>query len=126
MAKAMLNKLDSGCGDGDCGSTLKRGASKLLKDSLPSENAANLMDKVSAVAEAEMGGSAGAMYSIFFASAASAMRKEADENVAGVVADALVAGAEAIMLYGQARPGDRTMLDALVPAVNVFREKVRR
>lgn len=54
------NLLDSGAGDGDCGSTLKRGAEKLL--SLAEAHlgcTATVFDAVSAIAEAEMGGSAG-------------------------------------------------------------------
>ena len=63
--------MDSGSGDGDCGSTLKRGAEmlqKLAQNHLTCT--ALLFDAISFIAEEEMGGSAGAMYSILFATAA--------------------------------------------------------
>ncbi len=80
--EAMLNKFDSGSGDGDCGSTLRRGAAKLLEKleggSLTS--ASRVFSAVSHIAEEDMGGSAGAMYSILFATTGATVR---DKNSAG-------------------------------------------
>ena len=67
------------------------------------------------VAEKDMGGSSGAMYSLFFESAAVECEKGRliDAELFG---KAFGLGLDAIMKYGRAQPGDRTMVDALYPA----------
>lgn len=73
---------------------------------------------ISCVAEEDMGGTAGAMYSILFATAASIMRQKHVTPESLILA--LGEGVEKVMKYGGAEPGDRTMLDALVPAIKSF------
>ncbi len=68
--------MDTGSGDADCGSTLCRGAKKLKSvigengDAL-AKNPAILLREIGQVSEKEMGGSSGAMFSLFFEAAAS-------------------------------------------------------
>ncbi len=68
--------MDTGSGDADCGSTLCRGAKKLKSvirdngDDL-AKNPAILLREIGQVSEKEMGGSSGAMFSLFFEAAAS-------------------------------------------------------
>ncbi len=117
-----LNTMDSGSGDSDCGSTLKRGAEAVLiavqkkaTDLTPSE----LFHLISKVAEKDMGGSSGAMYSILFEAASVFI--EASKNInATVLGKAFEAGLTAVMKYGRAQPGDRTMVDSLSPALAAF------
>ena len=106
-----LNQLDSGAGDGDCGTTLASGA-KAMKNALNSGSFSlghplALLQEIAILAE-NMGGSSGGIYSIFLTSAASAFQnKENIENTDWVVA--LRSGLKAVCLYGGAEPGDRTM-----------------
>ena len=71
-----LTQMDTGSGDADCGSTLCRGAKKLKSvigetgDAL-AKNPAILLREIGQVSEKEMGGSSGAMFSLFFEAAAS-------------------------------------------------------
>ena len=105
-----LNLLDSGSGDGDCGSTLAAGA-KAVKAALPGLSLAHplaLLQELASLAEA-MGGSSGGIYSILLTSAASAFQDRASVE-AGDWVQALRLGLEAVMLYGGAAPGDRTMV----------------
>jgi dihydroxyacetone kinase len=61
-----------------------------------------------------MGGSSGALLAIFFSAAASALAKQ------GSLTEAFGHGLERMTTYGGAKPGDRTMLDALVPAIDAL------
>ena len=72
------------------------------------------------VAEKDMGGSSGAMYSLFFESAAVECEKAELIN-AELLGKAFGLGLDAIMKYGRAQPGDRTMVDALHPAFNSYK-----
>ncbi len=118
-----LNLMDSGSGDSDCGSTLKRGAEQVLNEvrSHPeiANRPANLFHKISEIAEKDMGGSSGGMYSLLFG-AASAYVGNVDVFTSEVIGKAFEAGLAAMMKYGRGQVGDRTMIDALSPAINAF------
>jgi len=122
--EAKLNQLDSGCGDGDCGTTHAQGA-RVLKESLESLDTAHpsvLLRQLGVLAE-KMGGSSGGVYSLLFTGAANAFM----DQVSGVVdpeawVRALRYGLQTVMKYGGAEPGDRTMIDALHPALLVLEE----
>ncbi|KFD51442.1 hypothetical protein M514_07655 [Trichuris suis] len=109
-----LNELDSSSGDGDCGSTLKMGATVLreqyssgaLHVSAPSV----LLGEIAKLFEQKVGGTTGALYSLFFSAAGS---KLAHSLTFDAWTSAVVAGTEAIKRYGGAEPGDRTLIDPL-------------
>lgn len=112
-----LNKLDSECGDGDCGTTLASGAQGILAylDSRPSLAYPGLvMAQLSHVASSNMGGTSGALYSLLFHGAAKAFTVLSgyDAWVA-----ALENGIKLVMKYSMAQVGDRTMLDTLDAAL---------
>ena len=76
--------MDTGSGDADCGSTLSRGAKKLKSvfeetGKILAKNPTLLFRMMGQVSEKEMGGSSGAMFSIFFE--ASAVKLESAESV---------------------------------------------
>lgn len=120
--EAQLNQLDSGCGDGDCGTTHAQGA-KALSDALPTLDTAHpwvLLRQLGVLAE-KMGGSSGGVYSLLFTGAAKAFM----DHVGGQVevegwVRGLRYGLDTVMKYGGAQPGDRTMIDALWPALQVL------
>ncbi|XP_075044065.1 triokinase/FMN cyclase isoform X4 [Mixophyes fleayi] len=111
-----LNDLDRAAGDGDCGSTHAR-AAHAIKDwisggRLPS-NPAQLLTALSHVLLEKMGGTSGALYSLFLMAAAQPLQ---DESGPQAWAAAMDAGIEAMKRYGGAEPGDRTMVDSLCAA----------
>jgi len=118
-----LNIMDSGSGDSDCGSTLKRGAEAILSAVKKSTDVTSrpsvLFHLISSVAETDMGGTSGAMYSLLFEGAAVLIEGSSEVN-ANIAGKAFKAGLDAVMKYGRAQPGDRTMLDALCPAVTSY------
>lgn len=112
-AEAKLNALDAKVGDGDTGSTIAT-AARHVQTALPLMPLARLDQFFAATSEAltrTMGGSSGVLLAIFFSAAGQAA-------VAGASwQKSLAAGLEKMMAYGGAKPGDRTMIDALVPAL---------
>ncbi len=110
---ADLNALDAKSGDGDTGSTLAGGAQALLDglSLLPLNQTPELFRAVGQALSQTMGGSSGVLLAIFFAAAGEAAAGGA------LVPDALRAGLERLKQIGGARLGDRTMVDALEPAL---------
>ena len=113
-AEATLNLLDSKSGDGDTGSTLATAARALdgAVDRLPLADLTQLLRAVGLELSQTMGGSSGVLLAIFFAAAG-----DASASGQATVA-ALKSGLERISQVGGARPGDRTMIDALLPALD--------
>ena len=115
-AESDLNALDAKSGDGDTGSTLA-GAARALEgalERLPLADETQLLRAIGSELAQTMGGSSGVLLAIYFAAAGDAsaggQRREA----------ALRAGLERVQEVGGARPGDRTMIDALAPALDAL------
>lgn len=113
-----LNHLDSIVGDGDTGSTFAAGARKVLAqleaNNLPLQDKAKLMTMIADCLTSVMGGSSGVLLSIMFTAAG----RDFEQN--GSLPQALQAGLGQMMAYGGAKPGDRTMIDALHPALEAW------
>ncbi|GGE10984.1 dihydroxyacetone kinase [Aureimonas endophytica] len=112
-----LTELDRAVGDGDLGANLARGARAVLAELGTYENrsAAAVLRALSATLRRTVGGTSGALYAAGLLRAAGALEGKAAPG-AGDWAGALAAGAGAIATLGDAKIGDRTMLDALLPA----------
>jgi dihydroxyacetone kinase len=111
-----LNALDARTGDGDTGTTLATAARALLQalDRLPLADVTQLHRAIATELSQTMGGSSGVLLAIFFAAAG-------DATASGKgAAEALRAGLDRVMQVGGARPGDRTMVDALAPALDAL------
>ncbi|MGF1551339.1 MAG: dihydroxyacetone kinase subunit DhaK [Paracoccaceae bacterium] len=115
-AEDRLNALDQKSGDGDTGSTLATAARALVDalDRLPLADATQLYRAIGLELSQTMGGSSGVLLAIFFAAAGDASASGQDTH------GALRAGLERVREVGGARPGDRTMIDALAPALDAF------
>ncbi len=108
-----LDALDARVGDGDTGSTLARGAQALRARlaSLPFADAPALLRAIADVIGESMGGSSGVLLAIGCTACAVALTGGSNW------ATSLQAGADAMAGHGGAALGDRTLLDALVPAL---------
>lgn len=112
-AEARLNELDAKSGDGDTGSTLAT-AARALKgrlDAMPLADLTQLFPALGNELSQTMGGSSGVILAIYFNAAGDACANGAP------VPKALVEGLERVSEVGGARVGDRTMIDALAPAL---------
>lgn len=115
-AEAELNALDAKSGDGDTGSTLATASRALIGslDRLPLADPTQLYRALGQELSQTMGGSSGVLLAIFFAAAG-----DASANGANIVG-ALSAGLDRVRQVGGASPGDRTMIDALHPALEAL------
>jgi len=116
VAMSDLNALDAKSGDGDTGSTLAGAARAILKDldQLPLNDTPELLCTVGQTLSQVMGGSSGVLLAIFFAAAGEAASRGED------LQEALQHGLSRMQQIGGAQLGDRTMVDALWPALNAL------
>ncbi|MGD1927008.1 MAG: dihydroxyacetone kinase subunit DhaK [Paracoccaceae bacterium] len=115
-AEADLNALDAKSGDGDTGSTLATAARALMGavDRLPLADHTQLYRAIGLELSQTMGGSSGVLLAIFFAAAGDASGSGQD------LIGALRAGLDRIRQVGGATLGDRTMIDAMQPALDAM------
>jgi dihydroxyacetone kinase len=114
--EAELNALDARIGDGDTGTTFAAAARTVLAalDALPLNDSAKMCTALAERLSGSMGGSSGVLLSILAAATGHALASGMQWP------SALRAGAERMKFYGGANRGDRTMLDALLPAIDVL------
>ncbi|MEV5848493.1 dihydroxyacetone kinase subunit DhaL [Streptomyces sp. NPDC051985] len=116
-----LTALDSPIGDADHGSNLQRGF-KAVVAALEKE-APDTPGAVLALAGRRListvGGASGPLYGTLLRSTGKALGDAAEVSEAQF-AEALRAGVDKVMALGGAAPGDKTMIDALVPAVDAL------
>jgi dihydroxyacetone kinase-like protein len=117
-----LVKLDTAIGDGDHGTNMDRGMRQAVEklEGSDDEDIGALLKGVGMTLVSKVGGAAGPLYGTLFLQmgAASAGRDELD--LAGWT-EALEAGVKGVRARGKAEPGDKTMIDALNPAVEALR-----
>ena len=116
-----LNRLDARAGDGDTGSTAAAGARSIVAalPRLPLADPAATCRRIGDLLSASMGGSSGVLLSIFFTAVGQKLGEKLDGGAS--VPDALDEGLSRIRFYGGASPGDRTLIDALAPAIAALR-----
>jgi dihydroxyacetone kinase-like protein len=116
-----LTDLDAAIGDADHGINMARGMTAViatLDESAPAEMAA-LCKQVGITLVKSVGGASGPLYGTFFLRMASALGP-VDTVDANGLAEALRAGVDGVVQRGRAEAGDKTMADALVPAVDAL------
>lgn len=114
-----LTELDRAIGDGDHGENLRRGfeAFESAVDTPEAGNPATVCTLLAKTLISTVGGAAGPLYGTAFLRASSAMGDGA-ELTDEPVAAALRAALDGVRARGKAEPGDKTMVDALDPAVS--------
>jgi dihydroxyacetone kinase-like protein len=121
-----LSDLDAASGDADHGSNMERGMSSLLEtlgDWEATDQPGEFLKQVGMHIVGSVGGSSGALYGTMFLRMARAVG-----DATTVADDQLVAAfegaAQGIVDRGKVKPGDKTMLDALAPAVETLRQEL--
>lgn len=118
-----LTRLDSAIGDADHGSNLDRGMSAVvgkLGDARP-DSPATLLKTTGMTLVSTVGGASGPLYGTFFLRMASSIGDNPELDAPALGA-ALRAGLEGVVARGKAEVGDKTMLDALTPAVDAYED----
>lgn len=113
-----LVRLDQAIGDADHGENMKRGFTALLSrlDTDPPSSPGKALKLVATTLISTVGGAAGPLYGTAFLRAAAAVG-DVEELDGETVARALQAALEGVIARGKASVGDKTMVDALTPAV---------
>ena len=114
-----LTRLDSAIGDADHGANMARGTAAVVAKLDASGSPAVLLKQVGMTLVSTVGGASGPLYGTFFLRMATAAGDAAELDAAAFGA-ALRAGVAGVVARGKAEPGDKTMLDALVPAVDAY------
>jgi dihydroxyacetone kinase-like protein len=115
-----LTELDSAIGDADHGSNMDRGMRAVVAalEEVPGTPGA-MFKKVGMTLVSTVGGASGPLFGTFFLRMGSSLG-DADPATAERLAAALRAGLDGVVARGKAEPGDKTMYDALAPAVDAL------
>ncbi len=124
--KDELTELDQPIGDSDHGINMARGfsAARALLPSLAGEAPAAVLKKVGSTLVSKVGGSSGPLYGTLFRKVGVALKADdslaSDENAVRCLAAGLSKAFVGIEDLGGAKPGDKTMLDAIQPAMEAL------
>jgi phosphoenolpyruvate---glycerone phosphotransferase subunit DhaL len=119
--RTLLTQLDAAIGDADHGSNMDRGLTAVVAalDATPPDGAAALFKKVGMTLVSTVGGASGPLYGTLFLRMGTAAGDVAALD-GPAFAKALRAGLEGVVARGKPEAGDKTMYDALAPAVEAL------
>jgi dihydroxyacetone kinase len=122
-AEEELTELDRATGDGDLGASMRRAAMTVQSrmDSYPLNNVSATLKALGHLLQREMGGSSGPLYGVLFLRCGNVLENSRTSGLAQWV-EAVDQGCQAISELGGAKPGDRTMLDALASFVKSLKD----
>ena len=117
-----LVRLDTAIGDGDHGTNMDRGMRKAVEklDGVEDGDIGATLKAVGMALVSSVGGAAGPLYGTLFLQMGTAAAGRAELDLAGWTA-ALEAAVKGVQARGRAEPGDKTMVDALLPALDALR-----
>lgn len=118
-----LTDLDAAIGDADHGTNMARGATAALSklgDTIP---LGSMFKSVGMALVSTVGGSAGPLYGTFFMKFGAKLGDVEDVSL-HTFAAALKAGRDGVVARGKAAVGEKTMIDAMTPAVEAFESHV--
>jgi phosphoenolpyruvate---glycerone phosphotransferase subunit DhaL len=118
-----LVRLDTAIGDGDHGTNMDRGMRKAV-ERLDGVDAGDIGADLKAVGMAlvsSVGGAAGPLYGTLFLQMGTAAAGKSELDLDGWTA-AVEAGVQGVQTRGKAEPGDKTMIDALLPAIEALKQ----
>ena len=121
--RAYLSEIDGKIGDGDHGINMDKGfqmTKERLEDGMSMSDAFRTLGRTLLL---EIGGSMGPLYGQFYKAMAKASKGVEDVDASTFV-DMLDAAYAAIRELGDAKPGDKTLVDTLDPAVSALRQAV--
>jgi phosphoenolpyruvate---glycerone phosphotransferase subunit DhaL len=116
-----LVKLDTAIGDGDHGTNMNRGMTKAMEKVNGAEqaDAGAVLKTVAMALVSTVGGAAGPLYGTLFLQMGNALAGQSAVDLPAYAA-AWRKALEGVQARGKAEPGDKTMVDALIPAVEAL------
>ena len=121
--KDHLTQLDADIGDGDHGINMDRGFKKVASQltSFQDKDIGRIMQETGMTLVSSVGGASGPLYGTFFIRAASVASGKKEVTLAEL-SSLLKAGLSGVMARGRAERGEKTMVDALTPAVDTLQQ----
>jgi dihydroxyacetone kinase-like protein len=118
-----LVRLDTAIGDGDHGTNMDRGMRKALEklDSADAADAGAVLKTVAMALVSSVGGAAGPLYGTLFLQMGMALSGKDEVDLAGWT-EAWRKGLEGVQARGKAEREDKTMVDALIPAIEALEQ----
>jgi dihydroxyacetone kinase-like protein len=118
-----LVRLDTAIGDGDHGTNMDRGMRKAMEKLQASEAAdpGSVLKTAAMALVSSVGGAAGPLYGTLLLQIGTAMGSQAEVDLPGFIA-AWRKGLDGVQARGKAQPGDKTMVDALIPAIEAMEQ----
>jgi dihydroxyacetone kinase-like protein len=120
--RAELSELDAAIGDGDHGTNMDRGMQAVVAD-MSGETIGDLVKRAGMTLVSTVGGASGPLYGTFFLRFAASTGAVVELD-AGQFAAAMRAGLDGVVARGKAEAEDKTMFDALAPAVQTLEVSV--
>jgi dihydroxyacetone kinase-like protein len=116
-----LVKLDTAIGDGDHGTNMNRGMTKAMEKLAAAEqpDSGAVLKTVAMALVSSVGGAAGPLYGTLFLQMGSALAGQSEVDLPAYAA-AWRKGLEGVQARGKAEAGDKTMVDALIPAIGAL------
>ncbi|MEI2583798.1 dihydroxyacetone kinase subunit DhaL [Scytonema sp. PRP1] len=123
--KDYLTELDAAIGDADHGINMDRGFKKAIAQlpTVADKDIGSILKAVSMTLISSIGGASGPLYGTLFLRASTAVAGKQELNEQDMLG-LLQAGLDGVLGRGKAQLGDKTMLDALSPAVTAFGQAV--
>ncbi len=118
--KAYLSEIDGAIGDGDHGINMNKGFTLAQKRLEGKEtDLAHSLKTLGTILLTEIGGSMGPLYGTFFRSMATEVKDEVDQEVFG---EMLASSVSALSALGNAKVGDKTLMDTLIPGLEAYKQ----
>ncbi|KAG0005254.1 hypothetical protein BGZ79_006001 [Entomortierella chlamydospora] len=125
-----ITRLDQIMGDGDCGQVLLSGATAIYEASkstaLPLSDPPGALARISSIVEDAMGGTSGIIYCLFLDGLAQQLHKLGVTDNSSLSpklwGTAMLGALDTLYQYTTARPGHRTLIDAMQPFANTLSE----
>lgn len=124
---AYLTQLDSDIGDGDHGANMNRGMQAVLTvlPGVADKDIGSVFKTTGIKLVSTVGGASGPLYGTMFMQMGNATAGKMELTLDDWIA-AMQAGYDGVVMRGKAAPGDKTMVDALLPGLNALKNERER
>jgi len=121
-----LTALDQAIGDGDHGTNMKRGFQAVLGklEAIVAQPLDEAFKTIGKTLVLTVGGASGPLYGSFFMAVGDALSR--DKRLPEDLAEVFGTGVGAVSTRGRSQPGEKTMLDVLVPVLQTLRAEAGR
>lgn len=123
-----LSELDSVIGDGDHGTSMARGFNNTVEIIIKNnpKSISEILDLVGSTMISTIGGVTGPVFGSLFSGMGEAYSKEKNEINLNELSNMFTKGYEKVMEVAPAKPGEKTMVDALLPALESLEDSVKK